>query len=77
MKEIIIMQKSKDFFNKLRESEEAATPILDKIIKSLSDSGFNSSIIDKWIEEEISKIEESYKFNFMSTKNGNDKEHKS
>lgn len=69
------MQKNKDFFNELRKSEENTTPILDKIIQSLSDSGFSSSIFDKWIEEEMKDIEESYKSNFESAKNGNDKEH--
>lgn len=51
------MEDIKTWFTKLNEEKPEWENIVNKITKGISDRGFDSTHLDKWINSEIEKIE--------------------
>lgn len=58
-----------NWFTELKEQEPDYANLVDKIVVGINEDGFDSSVLNNWITQELRDIETEYKTEFQKARN--------
>jgi len=63
------MENINSWLGKLKTENSAWGDTIDKIMEGLSERGFDSKILNRWVDEELSRIKTEYEEKFIKDVN--------